>query len=47
MAAIPEEVGRTGNMGYVNPASMDFAACAAASDTLVMLQTGEMPFWLH
>jgi nickel-dependent lactate racemase len=44
--AIPEEVCRAANLGYLDPASVDVAAFAADPDTLVVPRAGEMLFRL-
>jgi nickel-dependent lactate racemase len=46
-SAIPEDVCRSANLGYLDPASMDIAAFAADPDTLVVPQAGEMLFRLR
>ena len=45
--AIPEEVCRAANLGYLDPASVDVAAFAADPDTLVVPRAGEMLFRLR
>jgi nickel-dependent lactate racemase len=45
--AIPEEVCRAANLGYLDPASVDPAAFAADPDTLVVPRAGEMLFRLR
>ncbi|HSA49270.1 MAG TPA: lactate racemase domain-containing protein [Yinghuangia sp.] len=40
--AIPEDVVRGANLGYLNPADVDLAACEADPDTLVVPQAGEV-----
>ena len=44
--AIPEDVCRAANLGYLDPASVDVAAFAADPDTLVVPRAGEMLFRL-
>jgi nickel-dependent lactate racemase len=45
--AIPEEVCRAANLGYLDPASVDPAVFAADPDTLVVPRAGEMLFRLR
>jgi nickel-dependent lactate racemase len=45
--AIPEEVCRAANLGYLDPASVDPAAFGADPDTLVVPRAGEMLFRLR
>jgi nickel-dependent lactate racemase len=45
--AIPEEVCRAANLGYLDPASVDPAAFAADPDALVVPRAGEMLFRLR
>ena len=45
--AIPEDVCRAANLGYLDPASVDVAAFAADPDTLVVPRAGEMLFRLR
>jgi hypothetical protein len=45
--AIPEEVCRAVNLGYLDPASVDVSAFAADPDTLVVPRAGEMLFPLR
>jgi lactate racemase len=45
--AIPEEVCRAVNLGYLDPASVDPAGFAADPDTLVVPRAGEMLFRLR
>ena len=45
--AIPEEVCRAANLGYLDPASVDVAAFEADPDTLVVPRAGEMLFRLR
>ena len=45
--AIPEDVCRAANLGYLDPASVDAAAFAADPDTLVVPRAGEMLFRLR
>jgi nickel-dependent lactate racemase len=44
--AIPEDVCRAANLGYLDPASVDVAAFEADPDTLVVPRAGEMLFRL-
>jgi len=45
--AIPEEVCRAANLGYLDPATVDVAAFAADPDTLVVPRAGEVLFRLR
>jgi nickel-dependent lactate racemase len=45
--AIPEDVCRAANLGYLDPASVDVAAFEADPDTLVVPRAGEMLFRLR
>ena len=45
--AIPEDVCRAANLGYLDPASVDVAAFEADPDTLVVPQAGEVLFRLR
>jgi nickel-dependent lactate racemase len=45
--AIPEEICRAANVGYLDPATVDMSAFAADPDTLVVPRAGEMLFRLR
>lgn len=45
--AIPEEVCRAANLGYLDPASVDVEALSADPDTFVVPNAGEVLFRLR
>jgi hypothetical protein len=45
--AIPEEVCRAANLGYLDPSSVDLGVFEADPDTLVVPRAGEMLFRLR